>query len=129
MGKVKFSRDKKSLIKATGIEGEYIVPDTVVKIRQDAFADCEGLTSVVVPSSVKFIGNYAFADCTSLKSVVISDSVKEIEENVFKDCTALNATIIVNDMLVLVAKDAAGTFVIPHGVRRIVGGAFRIATK
>ena len=36
---------------------------TVVLIRDLAFEDCRGLTSIKIPSSVTSIGNYVFKDC------------------------------------------------------------------
>ena len=44
---------------------------TVVSIESSAFADCNGITSVIVPDSVISIGKGAFSGCSSLESITI----------------------------------------------------------
>ena len=44
---------------------------TVVSIESWAFADCNGITSVIVPDSVISIGKGAFSGCSSLESITI----------------------------------------------------------
>lgn len=46
--------------KAEGIEGHFVIPDTVTCIENDAFEGCVGLTSVEIPDSVTYIGEDAF---------------------------------------------------------------------
>ena len=58
-------RNLKSLIFTADKEGDY------VRISENAFSDCSGLTSVVLPSSVSGIGKSAFSGCTSLTSVKV----------------------------------------------------------
>ena len=57
-----------------------IVPDSVTKIEDFAFAECKELTNVVVPKSVKSLGQLALKDCPNLKSVSILGPVKKLEE-------------------------------------------------
>ena len=45
------------------------------------------LLIVIIPNSVNKIGDYAFAGCTSLKSITIPSSVKSIGEGVFDRCS------------------------------------------
>ena len=59
-------RNLKSLIFTADKEGDY------VRIYENAFSDCSGLTSVVLPSSVSSIGKSAFSGCTSLTSVKVA---------------------------------------------------------
>lgn len=59
-------RNLKSLIFTADKEGDY------VRIDENAFSDCSGLTSVVLPSSVSGIGKSAFSGCTSLTSVKVA---------------------------------------------------------
>lgn len=58
-------RNLKSLIFTADKEGDY------VRISENAFSDCSGLTSVVLPSSVSGIEKSAFSGCTSLTSVKV----------------------------------------------------------
>ena len=41
----------------------YVIPDTVTRIEDSCFSDCEALTYVDIPSSVKEIGSLAFFKC------------------------------------------------------------------
>ena len=59
-------RNLKSLIFTADKEGDY------VRIYENAFSDCSGLTSVVLPSSVSGIGKSAFDGCISLASVKVA---------------------------------------------------------
>ncbi len=73
----------------TGCQGtltELIIPSTitynnsnysVTSICDNAFYDCNGLTSVTIPNSVTSIGSSAFYDCTSLTSVNYLGTVEE----------------------------------------------------
>ena len=62
---------------------------TVVLIRNLAFWNCSGLTSINIPSSVTSIGDNAFEKCSSLTSLVIPSSIYSIPDYAFYDCTKL----------------------------------------
>ena len=73
-----------------------IIPNSVTRIGNEAFFDCESLTSITIPDSVTSIGDEAFYYCESLKEVIFKgktlSEVKQMEnypfgikdENVFK---------------------------------------------
>ena len=99
--------------KNEGCEGEIIIPKTVVfneltyrvtSIGEDAFEDCDGLTSIVIPEGVKSIGANAFSG-TSLAAVVIPDSMMSIGERVFEDCCDL-ASVVIPDSVQSIGKYA-----------------------
>ena len=74
--------------------GELVIPDTiegnpVISIGDNAFGDCENLTSITIPESVTSIGIRAFWSCTSLASIRIPESVTSIEDNAFAFCSKL----------------------------------------
>ena len=64
---------------------------TVVLIRDLAFEDCRGLTSIKIPSSVTSIGNYVFSGCSSLTSIDIPSSVTSIGNDAFSGCSSLTS--------------------------------------
>ena len=63
-------------------------------IYEDAFYDCDSLTSIVIPDSVTDIGSYAFCYCFRLTSIVISDRVTDIGDYAFRGCSRLTSVTI-----------------------------------
>ena len=70
---------------------EVIIPDSVQRIRYDAFMYAKNLKKVTMGSSVTSIGDSAFRNCTSLESIVIPEGVMELSSYTFSGCTALTA--------------------------------------
>lgn len=56
-----------------------------------AFAQCYSLTRIEIPNSVTKIRKNAFLSCTGLKSVILGDNSKlnRIEENAFSQCVRI----------------------------------------
>ena len=52
-----------------------VIPDSVTEIKDYAFDNFVGLTTVTIPGSVNTIGNYAFRNCTGLKAVYYTGDV------------------------------------------------------
>ena len=84
----------------------FVWPEGVTKVGNNAFSGCSGLTSVTIPSTVTSIGEYAFSRCSGLTSVTIPEGVTSIGGGAFNKCTALT------------------TAPIPEGVTSIGGYAF-----
>lgn len=93
---------------------EYIIPDNVVVIGENAFEycvdltgvyiangvttiesgafeNCYGLKEITIPNSVITIGDSAFSDCSSMKCVTISDSVTTIGNYAFSGCSSVES--------------------------------------
>lgn len=99
------------LLKYTGSGGSVIIPDGVKciasgvfqktnvtdvtlpqgleEIKQNAFEDCQLLTSVKLPDSLKLLGKAAFYGCVSLKKIVLPKGLRTIESGAFSHCTSL----------------------------------------
>ena len=85
-------------------EGDLVIPETlydgtkyytVVKIGNEAFWGCTGLTSLTIPSTVTSIGELAFESCIALKSVTIEGSgLTTIGRMAFSNCNVLTALIL-----------------------------------
>lgn len=58
-----------------GCKNTTTIKDGTTSIRQLAFYQDTGLTSITIPSSVTYIGHQAFNDCTSLTSAVFENPV------------------------------------------------------
>ncbi len=70
---------------------EYTIPDSVTTIGEQAFDNCDSLTSVTIPDSVTTIGEKAFRNCDSLTSVTIGNSVTTIGKEAFEYCSSLSS--------------------------------------
>ena len=71
-----------------GASLEVTIPDNVVIIGDKAFAN-SAVTSVVLPKTIKRIRNRAFAGCTELLKITIPETVEHIGEGAFSDCKKL----------------------------------------
>ena len=67
-------------------EAYYKIPDSVSRIEDSCFSDCEALTYVEIPSSVKKIGSLAFFKCKSFETITIPDGVESIGSDGFSYC-------------------------------------------
>ena len=76
--------------------GSLIIADGTLRIINDAFSNCSGLTSITIPNSVTSIGLRAFNGCTGLSSITIPNSVTSIEDRAFWGCTSLTSIIVEN---------------------------------
>ena len=69
------------------------LPDTLEKIGNNAFKDCELLRVVDMPHVIS-IGNYAFQDCSSLECINIPSSAEYMGKYVFWRCKGVRELII-----------------------------------
>lgn len=86
---VLFNKDKTTLIAYRSKDTNYIIPDSVTNIGNDAFYNCEPLTSINIPDGVTNIGDEAFWWCGSLTSINIPDGVTNIGSYAFLSCVSL----------------------------------------
>ena len=75
-----------------------IIPNSVTAIGDMAFHGCSGLTSISIPNSVTAIGLGAFSGCSALTSITIPNSVTEIGKIAFFDCKGLTSVTIPNSV-------------------------------
>ena len=77
---------------------DLVIPNDVTQIKQYAFNECIGLTSVTIPNSVTMIDAAAFYKCKGMTSVTISNSVTTIGRNAFGYCSGLTSMTIPNSV-------------------------------
>ena len=92
---VLFSKNKTELICCpSGKVGGYVIPDSVIIIHENAFYNCDLLTSITIPDSVISIGDSAFSGCDSLTSITIPNSVLNIDYRAFNNCDQLTRIVL-----------------------------------
>ncbi len=134
-----------------GRGGEYVIPDGVERIRDEAFRFNDKIESISIPDSVTWIGKQAFRDCeqltelvlpknleslvrqgrhfmncTSLKRIVIPDAVAIIPQYSFRGCTSLEEIVLPRSLTQIhqaAFEDCKSLthIVIPAGLVRIQG--------
>lgn len=70
-----------------GLSGDIIIPGSVVKIDDYAFANNPAITMVHIPPTVKYIGNHAFDGCTNLRKFTIPSECIYMGEGFLKGCS------------------------------------------
>lgn len=120
----------KHLIKAKASKtGVCEILNRAISIADDAFRDCNGLTSAIIPESITRIPPYAFENCSSLESVTVSDTVGIIEGSAFVGCISLKNVTIPEGVSAICSStfaecSALEHITIPESVTEIAGSAF-----
>ena len=125
-----FNKDKTAIVSRIKDCVNYIIPNSVTSIGDDAFSGCESLQSVTIPNSVTSIGYEAFSRCTSLQCVTIPNSVKSIGIGAFSGCESLQSVTIPNSVTSIgdgafSRCESLQSITIPNSVTSIGDGAFR----
>ena len=128
-----FNKDKTAIVSRIKDCVNYIIPNSVTSIGDDAFSGCESLQSVTIPNSVTSIGYEAFSRCTSLQCVTIPNSVKSIGIGAFSGCESLQSVTIPNSVTSIgdgafSRCESLQSITIPNSVTSIGDGAFRWCT-
>ena len=85
---VLFNKDKTELIRFPEDKklDKYVIPDTVLTVKEHAFRYCSGLKNVTVSENVKTIGLYAFADSSLLRYVYFNAVRCDDMDRIFENC-------------------------------------------
>lgn len=88
-GKALYSNQMHELISFYGDCSGFLIPNSVNKIKENAFCYNESLQSIIIPTSVKSIETCAFFRCESLQFITIPSSVTSIGDSAFGLCNNL----------------------------------------
>lgn len=105
-------------LRNSGLQGEFVVPDSVTSMGSSVFADCPGLTKVVMSENVKEVWE-AFNNCSSLVEVKLASGITKINGVPFSGCKALT-TVYARD-----EDRVVGSVVLPTTVTAIPSTAFK----
>ena len=81
--------------------GAYHGDKKVLSIREGAFANCEGITSVYLLDGILRIEDGAFEGCTNLQKIELPSTVTILGKDVFKGCEKLTSIKLPKDLKVL----------------------------
>ena len=81
-----------------GTATEFVVPEGVTKIAQNAFAYNETLKDVTLPNSLEEVGAFAFYR-SAIASVEFPETLKTIGENAFGYCLGLDGALVLPEGL------------------------------
>ena len=126
---VKYSKDRKRLLKAPRNIIECLVEEGTMVICDDAFYLCDGLSVIKIPQSVKSIGDMAFCGCESLTTVLLPKKLKKLSYKLFCGCESLVSIAIPNGIISIGEEAFSGcehlsSIIIPKSVEDIGKGAF-----
>lgn len=101
---------------------------TVFSVDENAFAGCEGLTSVTLPSTVQALSGCAFLGCSSLRQVTLPDGLLKIAKCAFVGCGSLQQVTLPRhaervDSFTLYCCSSLASVVLPYRIRTVCHGA------
>ncbi|MDO4556480.1 MAG: leucine-rich repeat protein [Lachnospiraceae bacterium] len=89
-----FGNDKEEVyVKNVPMITKVTMPNTITRIDQSAFSQCQYLTDVRLSSSLKTIGTLAFENTKSLEKLMIPDSVTKIQFGAFRSSGLVSISI------------------------------------
>lgn len=104
------------------------VPASVISIEKNAFSNCKGLNSVTLPASLGIIKQEAFSGCSGLLAFTLPTAIKVITEKTFSGCSKLKNVLIPASVNMIEVQAFAGcaidTLFIPASVDYIDESSF-----
>lgn len=99
----------------------FIIPNTIVKLEDNSFANWTKLYSISIGTNIEYIGNNAFAHCNNLSNVSINSSLNYLGENAFDDCDKLTSlsTSESNNGICFAPNQSLSSFVVPLSITSI----------
>lgn len=70
---------------------EFKIPDKVLNIENEVFADCNALSKLTLHKNIKTIGNYSFRECDGLISFKVPEETLQMNETTFFGCDNITA--------------------------------------
>jgi len=75
------------------------IPDSVSKIKSNAFYNCISITEIEIPSKVNEIETNAFSGCSGLKYIRLPKAISKISTGAFMNCKSIEYIILPKSVL------------------------------
>lgn len=75
-----------------------VIPDSVARIDDYAYADYPWVKNITIPDSVTGIGEYAFSECKNLTTITLGNGLTDIAYGAFEDCEKLTTVTLGNSL-------------------------------
>ena len=81
------------------VSGDIIIPSKIsgydiVGISNNAFSDCDKITSITIGEGIKVIADYAFEGCKALKNINFNTDLQSIGFSAFSGCESLTEIVL-----------------------------------
>lgn len=106
-GAALYSRDFSELVYILPNSDNYVIPESVVSICEQADRYDPNRTEIIIPGNVKIIGEGAFHNCAKLESVTLEEGVEEIGSYSFAGNTKLKS-VTIPDSVTKIGENAFG---------------------
>ena len=110
------------------------LPDTISRIGNKLFENCEMLTDVRLPANATTIGMGAFSGCSALQALSIPATVTSIGDEAFENCASLSQILLPSGITAIGSETFRGCAAlsaldIPGGVKSVGTGAFALCAS
>ena len=142
-----YSKDGTKILRVpTGIDGEFVLNDSLTEIGTSAFRNCSKITKVIIGNAINKIDINSFNGCTNLSKLVYNSEDMAITNTYFSTCINLteieinsNNNVFKVENNVLYSKDGtkllrvltgtSGEFSVPAGVTELGKNSFIYCSK
>lgn len=106
-GAALYSGDFSELVYVLPNSDDYVIPESVISICEQADRYDQNRTEIFIPGNVKIIGDGAFHNCAELESVILEEGIEEIGSYSFAGNTKLKS-VKVPDSVTKIGANAFG---------------------
>lgn len=80
-----YNKEMTTLIRCPiGYPKDYIlIPDSIKRIGNYAFAKCGEITGIILPPNLKAIGKFAFEECSKIESITLPKTITALDKTAF----------------------------------------------
>ena len=101
-----------------------VIPNDILYIADEAFYDCNRLSSIVLPEGLLSVGSHAFYSCTQLSSINFPESIQSVGCGVFRNCSNLTTPICNSICFAYMPPSYLGSYSLPATTEMIACEAF-----